>query len=34
MNRLWDKDKLSLVMLGPAGHDVDLEALFQKVNWQ
>lgn len=34
MNRLWDKDKLSLLMLGPAGHDVDLEALFKKVNWQ
>lgn len=34
MNRLWVKDKLSLVMLGPAGHDVDLERLFKKVNWK
>lgn len=34
MNRLWVKDKLSLVMLGPAGHDVDLDKLFKKVNWK
>lgn len=33
MNRLWVKDKFSLVMMGPAGHAVDLERLFQKVNW-
>lgn len=33
MNRLWIKDKLSLVMMGPAGHDVDLQSLLQKVNW-
>jgi len=33
MNRLWIKDKFSLVMMGPAGHDVDLQSLFQKVSW-
>jgi predicted Zn-dependent peptidase len=34
MNRLWDKDKLSLVMMGPAGHEVDLQALYDKVGWK
>ncbi|WP_434511655.1 M16 family metallopeptidase [Desulfitobacterium sp. AusDCA] len=34
MNRLWVKNKLSLVMLGPAGHDIDLESVFKKVNWK
>lgn len=33
MNRLWVKERLSLVMMGPAGHDVNLEDLFQKVEW-
>lgn len=33
MNRLWIKDKLSLVMMGPAGHDVNLQGLLQKINW-
>lgn len=33
MNRLWIKDKFSLVMTGPKGHEVDLKSLFQKVNW-
>jgi predicted Zn-dependent peptidase len=31
--RLWEKDKLSLVMLGPAGHEVDLGATLKKVGW-
>lgn len=30
MNRLWVKNKLSLVMLGPAGHDIDLESVLKK----
>jgi predicted Zn-dependent peptidase len=33
MNRLWKKDKISLVMMGPSGHEVDLEALLKKVGW-
>lgn len=33
IHRLWKKDKLSLVMMGPSGHEVDLEALFKKVGW-
>jgi predicted Zn-dependent peptidase len=33
MNRLWQKDKLSLVMMGPLGHEVELEALYKKVGW-
>lgn len=33
MNRLWEKDKISLVMMGPSGHEVDLEALLKKVGW-
>lgn len=33
VNRLWDKDKLSLVMMGPSGHEVDIEATLKKVGW-
>lgn len=34
INRLWIKDKVSLLMLGPAGNEVDLEDVFAKINWQ
>lgn len=33
MNRLWVKDKLSIVMMGPKGHDLELDQLFDKANW-
>ena len=33
VNRLWDKDKLSLVMMGPSGHEVDIDATLKKVGW-
>lgn len=33
INRLWKKDILSLVMIGPSGHEVNLETLFEKVGW-
>ncbi len=32
-NRLWLKDKVSLLMLGPAGNEVGLEDVFTKIKW-
>lgn len=32
MRRLWQKDKLSIVMMGPEGHEVDFGALLEKLN--
>ncbi|NMA67906.1 MAG: insulinase family protein [Desulfitobacterium sp.] len=34
INRLWVKDKISLLMLGPAGNEVGLEDVFKEINWQ
>ncbi len=33
MERLWQRDKISLVMLGPSKHHVDLSAILDKVGW-
>ncbi len=33
INRLWKRDKISLLMLGPAGNEVDMDALFEKIGW-
>lgn len=34
INRLWVKDKISLLMLGPAGNEVGLNEILQEINWQ
>lgn len=34
MNRLWVKDKISLLMLGPAGNEVGLNDILQEIKWQ
>lgn len=34
MKRLWQRDKISLVMLGPSAHHVQLDAILDKVGWK
>lgn len=33
VNRLWKKDSISLLMLGPEGHEVSLEDIYKKIGW-
>ena len=33
VNRLWQKDKISLTMMGPVGHDVKVADLVTGANW-
>lgn len=33
MKRLWQADKISLAMIGPQGHEVDLNGLLAKMNY-
>ncbi len=34
IGRLWQKDKISIMTLGPAGHEVVLSDLLEKIGWQ
>ncbi len=33
MNRLWQREKMSLVMMGPKGHEVNLNDILDRQNW-
>lgn len=34
IGRLWQKDKISIMTLGPAGHEVVLSDLLEKIGWK
>jgi len=34
VGRLWQKDKISVMTLGPAGHEVVLSDLLEKIGWE
>ncbi|HEY8909628.1 MAG TPA: pitrilysin family protein [Desulfosporosinus sp.] len=34
VGRLWQKDKISIMTLGPAGHEVVLSELLKKIGWE
>jgi len=34
IGRLWQRDKISIMTLGPAGHEVVLSDLLQKIGWE
>ncbi|MBP1759822.1 MAG: putative Zn-dependent peptidase, partial [Firmicutes bacterium] len=34
IGRLWQKNKISIMTLGPAGHDVVLSDLLKETGWE